>query len=146
MAAPNRNSILLGFVDLELVSWHSFDGVRVPGWFALPRIPGLPVAIPAIMWVHGGPVGQTRPNFRPDIQMLLERGFAVLLPNVRGSTGYGRSYTEADDVERRLDSVTDLALMAGKSWPHIRRSTVTVSASWASRMGVHGDVGDHRTS
>ena len=52
------------------------------------------------MWVHGGPVGQTRPNFRPDIQMLLAQGFAVLLPNVRGSSGYGRAYTESDDVER----------------------------------------------
>jgi dipeptidyl aminopeptidase/acylaminoacyl peptidase len=103
-----------GFVDLELVSWHSFDGIRVPGWFALPRSPRPPGGYPAIMWVHGGPVSQTRPNFRPDIQMLLERGFAVLLPNVRGSTGYGRSYTRADDVERRLDSVTDLA--HGRQW------------------------------
>jgi dipeptidyl aminopeptidase/acylaminoacyl peptidase len=103
-----------GFVDLELVSWHSFDGIRVPGWFALPRSPRPPGGYPAIMWVHGGPVSQTRPNFRPDIQMLLERGFAVLLPNVRGSSGYGRSYTVADDVERRLDSVTDLA--HGRQW------------------------------
>jgi dipeptidyl aminopeptidase/acylaminoacyl peptidase len=103
-----------GFVDLEPVSWHSFDGIRVPGWFALPRSPQPPGGYPAIMWVHGGPVSQTRPNFRPDIQMLLERGFAVLLPNVRGSTGYGRSYTVADDVERRLDSVTDLA--HGRQW------------------------------
>jgi dipeptidyl aminopeptidase/acylaminoacyl peptidase len=61
------------------------------------------------MWVHGGPVGQARPNFRPDIQMLLAQGFAVLMPNVRGSSGYGRAYTESDDVAKRLDSVTDLA-------------------------------------
>jgi dipeptidyl aminopeptidase/acylaminoacyl peptidase len=96
-------------VDLELVEWESFDGRRIPGWLALP--PGPPPASghPAVVWVHGGPIGQTRPNFRPDIQMLVAQGFAVLLPNVRGSSGYGRAYAESDDVEKRLDSVTDLA-------------------------------------
>jgi dipeptidyl aminopeptidase/acylaminoacyl peptidase len=103
-----------GFVDFEPVAWESFDGTRIPGWFALPRGPQPAGGYPAIMWVHGGPVGQARPNFRPDIQMLLAQGFAVLLPNVRGSSGYGRSYTESDDVERRLDSVTDLA--HGRHW------------------------------
>jgi dipeptidyl aminopeptidase/acylaminoacyl peptidase len=103
-----------GFVDFEPVAWESFDGTRIPGWFALPRDPQPAGGYPAIMWVHGGPVGQARPNFRPDIQMLLAQGFAVLLPNVRGSSGYGRSYTESDDVERRLDSVTDLA--HGRHW------------------------------
>jgi dipeptidyl aminopeptidase/acylaminoacyl peptidase len=100
------------FVDFELVEWPSFDGTRIPGWLALPAS-GTP-PYPAIMWVHGGPVGQTRPNFRPDIQMLLAQGFAVLMPNVRGSSGYGRSYTVSDDVERRLDSVSDLAY--GRAW------------------------------
>ena len=46
---------------------------------------------PAVIWVHGGPASQTRANFRPDMQMLLAQGFAVLMPNVRGSTGYGRA-------------------------------------------------------
>jgi dipeptidyl aminopeptidase/acylaminoacyl peptidase len=103
-----------GFVDFELVSWESFDGTRIPGWLALPRSARPEDGYPAIIWVHGGPVGQTRPNFRPDIQMLLAQGFAVLLPNVRGSSGYGRTYTKSDDVERRLDSVTDLA--HGRHW------------------------------
>ena len=103
-----------GFVDFELVSWDSFDGTRIPGWLALPRTAKPANGYPAAMWVHGGPVGQTRPNFRPDIQMLLAQGFAVLLPNVRGSSGYGRAYTKSDDVERRLDSVNDLA--HGRHW------------------------------
>ena len=63
--------------------------------------------------------------------MLLAQGFAVLLPNVRGSSGYGRAYTESDDVERRLDSVTDLA-MAGTGSPRIRQSMASASASWGS--------------
>lgn len=103
-----------GFVDFEPVAWESFDGRRIPGWLALPRGPQPAGGYPAIMWVHGGPVGQARPNFRPDIQMLLAQRFAVLLPNVRGSSGYGRAYIESDDVERRLDSVTDLA--HGRHW------------------------------
>ena len=102
------------FVDLALVEWESFDGTRIPGWLALPRT-AMPVGgYPAIVWVHGGPVGQARPNFRPDIQMLVAQGFAVLLPNVRGSSGYGRASTESDDLEKRLDSVTDLA--HGRNW------------------------------
>jgi dipeptidyl aminopeptidase/acylaminoacyl peptidase len=101
-------------VDFELVSWKSFDGARIPGWLALPPGPRPTSGYPAVVWVHGGPASQARPNFRPDIQLLLAEGFAVLLPNVRGSTGYGRRYTESDDVERRLDSVTDLAY--GRHW------------------------------
>ena len=111
---PEAWSEPAGFVDFELVSWESFDGTRIPGWLALPRTPPPATGYPAVIWVHGGPVSQTRPNFRPDMQMLLARGFAVLLPNVRGSSGYGRAYTESDDVERRLDSVTDLA--HGRHW------------------------------
>jgi dipeptidyl aminopeptidase/acylaminoacyl peptidase len=100
--------------DLELVAWESFDGTRIPGWLALPHANMPAGGYPAIVWVHGGPVSQTRPNFRPDIQMLLAQGFAVLMPNVRGSSGYGRTYAESDDVEKRLDSVTDLAY--GRRW------------------------------
>jgi dipeptidyl aminopeptidase/acylaminoacyl peptidase len=97
-----------------LVTWTSFDGKDIPGWLALPQRPCPKNGHPAIMWVHGGPVSQTRPSFRPDMQMLLAQGFAVLMPNVRGSTGYGRAYTVSDDVERRLDSVADLA--HGRKW------------------------------
>lgn len=102
------------FVDFELTAWRSFDGTLVPGWLALPNTRRPQTGFPAIVWVHGGPVGQTRPNFRPDIQMLLAQGFAVLMPNVRGSSGYGRGYTQSDDVGKRLDSVTDLA--HGRHW------------------------------
>jgi dipeptidyl aminopeptidase/acylaminoacyl peptidase len=102
------------FVDLQLVAWESFDGARIPGWLALPSTAMPAGGYPAIVWVHGGPVAQTRPNFRPDIQMLVAQGFAVLLPNVRGSSGYGRPYAESDDVGKRLDSVTDLAY--GRNW------------------------------
>jgi dipeptidyl aminopeptidase/acylaminoacyl peptidase len=125
-----RPDVTLEFVDLELVEWPSFDGSRIPGWLALPRGQRPAAGYPAVVWVHGGPVGQTRPNFRPDIQMLLAQGFAVLMPNVRGSSGYGRAYTESDDVHRRLDSVTDLA--HGRAW------LAAHPAIDADRIGIMG--------
>ena len=97
------------FVDCELVEWPSFDGTRIQGWLALPQGAPPPGGRPAVVWVHGGPVAQTRANFRPDMQMLLACGVAVLMPNVRGSSGYGRAFAASDDGAKRLDSVADLA-------------------------------------
>ena len=98
----------------ELVEWSGFDGMAVPGWLALPDGEAPAAGWPAVIWVHGGPASQARGNFRPDMQALLAQGYAVLMPNVRGSTGYGRAAMDADDVELRLDSVHDLA--AGRHW------------------------------
>src|SRR5579875_1762341 len=80
------------FRDFSLVEWQSFDGRRIPGWIALPAGNRPAKGWPAVIWVHGGPAGQTRANFRADMQALLAQGYAVLMPNVRGSTGYGRAW------------------------------------------------------
>jgi dipeptidyl aminopeptidase/acylaminoacyl peptidase len=93
----------------ELVEWPNLDGGTVPGWLAKPAGEPPQGGWPAVVWVHGGPASQTRANWRPDMQMLLNEGYAVLMPNVRGSTGYGRASTARDDVGLRLDSVHDLA-------------------------------------
>ena len=66
-------------------------------------------ARPALFFVHGGPESQTRAVFNPVIQYFAHRGFTVIAPNVRGSSGYGREYLKLDDVERRMDAVRDLA-------------------------------------
>jgi dipeptidyl aminopeptidase/acylaminoacyl peptidase len=58
--------------------------------------------------VHGGPEGQARPLFDPITQYLVARGYGVMWPNVRGSTGYGYQYQSLDDVRLRMDSVADL--------------------------------------
>jgi dienelactone hydrolase/Tol biopolymer transport system component len=97
-----------------LVEWESFDGARIPGFYLLPKTEKPAAGYKAVVWVHGGPASQTRANFRPDIQMLLSQGFAVLMPNMRGSTGYGRAYMEADEVDLRPDMMLDLA--AGREW------------------------------
>jgi len=114
----------------SLVEWPSFDGKMIPGWYLLPNTPPPPGGYPAVVWVHGGPSGQTRANFRPDIQLLLSQGFAVMMPNMRGSTGYGRAYMDSDELELRPHVLEDLA--AGRAWlaaqPNIN----------ASRIGIMG--------
>lgn len=65
--------------------------------------------LPVIVSVHGGPEGQERPGFSSIYQYFLSRGYGILAPNVRGSTGYGKTYTHLDDVRNREDSVKDLA-------------------------------------
>jgi dipeptidyl aminopeptidase/acylaminoacyl peptidase len=90
----------------DLVSFTSFDGLEIPGWLALPN--SVPGPFKAVVWVHGGPESQVRPTYRPDVQAMLAAGYAVFLPNVRGSTGYGRRFASLDDVRLRLDAVEDL--------------------------------------
>ena len=85
--------------------YPSFDGREIPALLYEPEGENAPV----IVNVHGGPESQSRPTFAPVTQYLLHRGYAVLFPNVRGSTGYGKAYTHLDDVELRMDSVRDLA-------------------------------------
>ncbi len=107
-----RPDCALPVQDFGLVEWQSVDGRAVPGWLAMPPGPVPPGGHPAVVWVHGGPASQARATFRPDMQALLAQGYAVLMPNVRGSTGYGRAAMESDDREHRLLSVHDLAAAA----------------------------------
>ena len=102
------------FRDFALVSWTTEDGTAIPGWFARPSAPPPAGGYKSVIWVHGGPAGQTRANFRPDMQMLLDQGYAVLMPNIRGSTGYGRAWMEADDLGNRGIAVADL--VAARAW------------------------------
>ncbi|WP_047865219.1 S9 family peptidase [Rubrobacter aplysinae] len=93
----------------EVVRHEASDGLEIPGLLYEPDRENAPVVIN----VHGGPEGQARPGFGAVTQYLLQRGYAVYLPNVRGSTGYGKHYTHLDDVRLRMDSVRDLADAAG---------------------------------
>ena len=98
---------LASFPLPELVKYPAFDGRQIPAFMRLPPgyVPG--TAIPFIVNYHGGPEGQHRPGFSATDQYLLSRGFGVLLPNVRGSTGYGRAYQMLDDYKGRWGSVRD---------------------------------------
>lgn len=94
-------------LEPELIRYPTFDGREIPAWFYRSST-GIHLQ-PVVVYVHGGPEGQTTAFFYPVLQYFAARGYAVLAPNVRGSTGYGKTYTHLDDVERRMDSVADLA-------------------------------------
>ncbi len=102
-------------VEPELHRYTSFDGEPVPVFAYVPR-PGATTTSaapsrPVIVMIHGGPESQYRPTFNPLVQYFVTRGYAVVAPNVRGSTGYGKRYHHLDDTERRLDAVADLAAL-----------------------------------
>jgi dipeptidyl aminopeptidase/acylaminoacyl peptidase len=91
----------------ELVHWTSFDGLVIPGSLLRPRGADR-TPRPTVIQVHGGPEGQARPVWNAITVALVARGFNVLQPNVRGSTGYGLRYQSLDDVRLRMGSVRDL--------------------------------------
>jgi dipeptidyl aminopeptidase/acylaminoacyl peptidase len=102
------------FVNPRLIKFKTFDGRDVPAWYYLPKMARGAKdrkgdRYRTIVSVHGGPEGQERPGFNALYQYYLSRGYAILATNVRGSTGYGKTYTHLDDVEKREDSVKDLA-------------------------------------
>jgi dipeptidyl aminopeptidase/acylaminoacyl peptidase len=97
------------FVEPELVHYPTFDGRKIPAWFYKPQGKPGGGAPPVIVYPHGGPESQTRPNFSSIFQYFVARGYAVLAPNVRGSSGYGTAYMNLDNTTKRMDSVKDLA-------------------------------------
>ncbi|WP_276281291.1 alpha/beta hydrolase family protein [Halorussus caseinilyticus] len=101
------------FVEPELVRYESFDGREIPAFFSVPE-DAEAGETPVVVDIHGGPESQRRPMFYSVKQYFLNRGYAFLEPNVRGSMGYGKAYTHLDDVEKRMDSVADIE--AGVEW------------------------------
>ncbi len=92
----------------ETVRYESFDGRAIPAYWTRPGGESDGKEVPVIVDIHGGPEHQRRPWFYPTKQYFLNRGYAVLEPNVRGSSGYGDAYSHLDDVENRMDSVRDI--------------------------------------
>ncbi|WP_246106492.1 S9 family peptidase [Pseudonocardia kunmingensis] len=93
-------------VEPTLQNFRGEDGLRLSGWLFRPG--GVLGPLPTLIWLHGGPEGQERPTYQPLFQALLAEGVAVFAPNVRGSGGYGRSFTTADDGERRFAAISDV--------------------------------------
>lgn len=100
------------FATAELIEFPSFDSVAgkarmIPSFYYRPKNATKP--LPVIINIHGGPEGQSRPAFSSSINYWVnELGAAVLVPNVRGSSGYGKSYLELDNGFKREDSVKDI--------------------------------------
>ena len=96
------------FVVPESLRYPARDGVELQGLLYRPKTQDADDAPPVVVQVHGGPTAQSRPSFRPLEQYLAANGIAVFAVNVRGSTGFGKTYARLDNQEKRLDSVRDL--------------------------------------
>ncbi len=111
--AQVTNSALAGvpresFVAPSLVRYPSFDGRKIPAFLYLPKGARRDGKLPTIVYVHGGPEGQERPDFASSFQYYISRGYALFALNIRGSVGYGRTYTHLDDVRKRKDAIRDV--------------------------------------
>ncbi len=84
-------------VEAEVVRYPSFDGLDIPAIFYKPHIASSNNKVPALIWVHGGPGGQSRTGYSSIIQYLVNSGYAVLAVNNRGSSGYGKTFYKLDD-------------------------------------------------
>jgi dipeptidyl aminopeptidase/acylaminoacyl peptidase len=105
------------FVAPTLVRYPTFDSVdgqprTIPAFYYRPSKPAPASGYPVVISIHGGPESQARPGFNAGTQFLLdELGVAVLVPNVRGSSGYGKTWLTLDNAEKREDSVRDIGAL-----------------------------------
>ena len=121
----NRN------VEPQLVTLKSFDGKQISAFIYRPDPARWPGKRPVLMNIHGGPEGQARPGFLGRSNYWVnELGIAIVYPNVRGSSGYGKSYLASDDGFKREDTVKDIGAIIDwiKSDPALD----------GSRIGVYG--------
>lgn len=96
----------------RLVRFDSFDGLSVPAFVYRPKAAAAGAKTPVLISIHGGPEGQARPGWSPTIASFADNlGATVIVPNVRGSDGYGTRYLNLDNAEKREDSVRDIGAL-----------------------------------
>jgi len=101
-------------VSAEVVRYKSFDGLEIPAIYYKPLNATAANKKPALVWVHGGPGGQSRVGYFALIQYLVNHGYAVLAVNNRGSSGYGASFYKMDDKNHGEKDLQDIVW--GKKW------------------------------
>lgn len=101
-------------VASEVVRYESFDGLEIPAIYYKPHQASEENKVPALVWVHGGPGGQSRIGYSALIQYLVNHGYAVLAVNNRGSSGYGKSFYKMDDKKHGEEDLKDV--IWGKKW------------------------------
>ena len=116
-------------VDGQVARFRSYDGTQVPGILYRPREASAAHPVPALVWVHGGPGGQSRRGYSATIQHLVNNGYAVYAINNRGSSGYGKTFFHMDD--RRHGDVDLRDVTAARDW--------LAGQDWISeRIGIIG--------
>jgi dipeptidyl aminopeptidase/acylaminoacyl peptidase len=127
------------FAEPRLVKWTSFDGRAITGWLYMPPASKFPGKRPVIVNIHGGPEGQSRPIYLGRNNYFLnEMGVAILYPNIRGSTGFGKTYVALDNGFKRVDAYRDIETLLGwiKQQPSLDGGRIMVTG---------GSYGGHMT-
>lgn len=101
-------------VDAEVVRFKSFDGLQIPAIFYKPKNAATGSKVPALVWVHGGPGGQSVAGYSQSIQYFVNHGYAILAVNNRGSSGYGKSFYKMDNRNHGDKDLKDCVW--GKKW------------------------------
>jgi dipeptidyl aminopeptidase/acylaminoacyl peptidase len=101
-------------VTAKVIRYESFDGTVIPAIYYLPKQASAENKVPAMVWVHGGPGGQTRQGFSSLVQYMVNHGYAVLAVNNRGSSGYGKTFYQMDDLNHGEKDLQDC--VEGKNW------------------------------
>lgn len=107
-------------VDGEVVRFASYDGTEIPGILYRPHEASAETPVPAVVWVHGGPGGQSRIGYNGLLQYLVNHGYAVYAINNRGSSGYGKTFFQMDDRRHGDadldDCVASKDMLIGTGW------------------------------
>jgi dipeptidyl aminopeptidase/acylaminoacyl peptidase len=125
--------------EQQIVRWQSFDGRTISGVLSLPpaRFAG---RRPVLMIMHGGPEAQSKQGWNGRLNyFLLERGYALFEPNVRGSSGYGKTFLDLDNGMKREDSVKDMAAAIAWTATHPRldpQRVVVMGGSYGGYMAL----------
>ena len=101
-------------VSAQVVRYKSFDGLEIPAIYYKPLTASADNKTPALVWVHGGPGGQSRVGYFGLIQYLVNHGYAILAVNNRGSSGYGKTFNKMDDLNHGDKDLKDC--IWGKKW------------------------------
>jgi dipeptidyl aminopeptidase/acylaminoacyl peptidase len=96
-------------IEPEPIAFPSFDHLQIPAFYYKPK--QMAGKSPVVVYIHGGPESQSRAVYSPFLQYFLNQGYAVVAPNIRGSTGYGKTYTHLDDGRNRMDAVKDVIFL-----------------------------------
>ncbi|HEX7690830.1 MAG TPA: S9 family peptidase [Sediminibacterium sp.] len=110
----NKEVSVDDLVSAEVIRFPSFDGKEIPAILYKPLNASANNKVPGLLWIHGGPGGQSRIGFSNDIQYLVNHGYAVLAVNNRGSSGYGKSFYKLDNRDHSNGDLKDCVW--GKKW------------------------------
>jgi dipeptidyl aminopeptidase/acylaminoacyl peptidase len=124
----NKEIDAADLVESEVVRFKSFDGMVVPSIFYKPHQATAAAKAPAIVYVHGGPGGQTRKGYSALIQYMVNHGYVVLGINNRGSSGYGKTFYTADDKKHGREPLWDC--VEGKKYlaslPYVDKDRIAI--------------------